>query len=171
MDRWVFVMSLAGGLIIMNYSRHNQRSVECVWSNYSIGLLKTHHCLAFWIFFFWWLASIIFVGDILNKWLQIHSTCRGKNVTDNISVDQARRTSMCHDEMSDYYGNRYIAWNRGGMPASRRYSWKVTQETLSLDVRLTLETSASLSLRVVQYCDIMTIMILCDRHHKVSPKP
>ena len=24
---------------------------------------------------------------------------------------------------------------------------------------------------VVQYCDIMRFMILCDRHHKVSPKP
>ena len=25
--------------------------------------------------------------------------------------------------------------------------------------------------RVVQYCDIMRFMILCDRHHKVSPYP
>ena len=27
------------------------------------------------------------------------------------------------------------------------------------------------SARVVQYCDIMRFMILCVRHHKVSPNP
>ena len=56
--------------------------------------------------------------------------------------------SMCHDEMRNYYGNRYISGNRGEMPTSRRYSWKETQETLSSDVRLTLETPLLLSFHI-----------------------
>ena len=110
-----------------------ERSVECVRSSYSIGFLKLTTILRS-DFFFFGLASIIVVWDILNKWSQIHLTCRGKYFTSNISVDHVHRTSMCHDEMRDYYGNRYISWNRGEMPASRRYSWKEMQETLSSDV-------------------------------------
>ena len=48
---------------------------------------------------------------------------------------------------------------------------QVDKEIPRYNLRKLTFRALALRLRVVQYCDIMRFMILCDRHHKVSPDP